>query len=61
MWMRIVDLARERDAALYRQLTGFPEELPNLARLRPPNNVHPGGLEVSCYARRKRGELPHSY
>ena len=60
-WMRIVDLARERDEALYRRLTAFPDDLPNLHRLRPPGNSRPEGVENSWYARRERGQLPDSY
>lgn len=61
MWMRIVDLARARDTALYRQLTKFPEDLPNLGRLRPPSNARPDGVEISYFAKRERGQLPESY
>jgi hypothetical protein len=61
MWMRIVDLAQARDADLYRQLTGFPEELPNLSLLRPPRNSRPDGLEISWYAKRQRGQLAETY
>ncbi len=61
MWMRIIDLAKERDAALYHQLTRFPEDLPNLGRLRPPGNSRPDGVEISWYAKRQRGQLPESY
>lgn len=61
MWMRIVDLAKERDADLYQQLTGFPEDLPDLGCLRPPNNSRPEGIEISWYAKQQRGQLPESY
>ena len=61
MWMRIVDLAKERDPDLYRQLTGFPDDIPDLSRLKPPVNSQPEGLEISWYARRQRGLLPESY
>lgn len=61
MWMRIVDLARERDHSLYRQLAGFPDGLPNLGRLRPPDNSRPEGIEVSWYSKRQRGQLPETY
>jgi hypothetical protein len=61
MWIRIVDLARKRDATLYQQLTGFPEDLPNLEQLRPPKNYRPDGIETSWYAKRQRGELPNFY
>lgn len=61
MWMRIVDLAEDRDAELYQQLTCFPEDLPDLGRLRPPSNSRPEGVEVSWYAKRQRGQLPESF
>lgn len=61
MWMRIVDLAKERDADLYQQLTGFPEDLPDLRPLRPPSNSRPEGIEISWYAKQQRGQLPDSY
>lgn len=60
-WMRIIDLARERDSDLHQHLTGFPEDLPNLGRLRPPTNSRPDGIEISWYAKRDRGQLPESY
>lgn len=61
MWMRIVTLAKEQDADLYQRLTGFPDDLPNLGRLRPPQNSRPDGIENSWYAKRLRGLLPSSY
>jgi hypothetical protein len=61
MWIRIVELAKERDASLYHQLTGFPEDLPNLGRLRPPSNARPDGVELSWYAMQQRGLLPETY
>lgn len=59
--MRIVDLANERDVQLYQQLTGFPSDLPNLGRLRPPENSRPEGIALSWYAKQQRGQLPQSY
>lgn len=61
MWMRIVDLAEERDVSLYQQLTGLPDDLPNLSSLRPPKNTRPGGVEISWYAKRERGQLADAY
>lgn len=61
MWMRIIDLAKDRDAELYQQLTCFPEDLPDLGRLRPPSNSRPEGIEVSWHAKRRRGQLPESF
>jgi hypothetical protein len=38
---------------------GFPEDLPNLRKLRPPKgNKRPEGLEDSYYALKKSGKLP---
>lgn len=61
MWTRIVELARERDPGLYRQLVGYPDDLPDLARLRPPANTKPESVRFSCHARRHREELPDAY
>lgn len=61
MWVRIVDLAKQRDADLYQQLAGFPSDLPNLNRLRPPSNSRPSGIEMSWHAKRQRGQLPETY
>lgn len=61
MWMRIVELAGKQDSILYKQLTGFPDELPNLGQLKPPSNVNPSGIEICWYAKRQRGQLPNEY
>lgn len=61
MWMRIVTLAEERDAELYYQLVGFPDDLPDLSRLRPPQNPREEGVEECWFAQRRRGELPPIY
>ena len=61
MWMRIVALAKDRDTALYFQLVGFPGDLPNLSKLRPPQNARKESLEECWFARRQRGFLPVAY
>ncbi len=61
MWMRIVTLAEERDADLFRQLLGFPNDLPDLRKLKPPNNHRQEGLNECWFARYRRGELPSVY
>ena len=61
MWMRIVDLAKGRDRRLYFQLVGFPEDLPNLSKRKPPQNARQEGLEHCWFARRKRDNLPAWY
>lgn len=54
MWMRIIELAKERDPSLYQSLTGPPSDLPDLSRLRPPGNSRPEGLIESWFALRQQ-------
>jgi hypothetical protein len=62
IWMRNVQLARENDDEQYNRLMQYPEELPDLSRLRPPRgNTRPAGILESCLSRRERGELPTTY
>jgi hypothetical protein len=62
LWLGIAALAERHDPQLHRQLMGFPDELPDLARLRPPTgNMRPEGIEASYFARRARGVLPEEY
>jgi hypothetical protein len=59
IWISIIALAKEYDSPLYQQLMGFPDELPNLARLRPPGgNSRPEGIAESWYEKRRNGTLP---
>ena len=60
-WIRIIQLAEERDPHLHRQLMKFPDDLPDLAKLRPPSNARPDGREESFFEKRKRGQLPTIY
>ncbi len=44
---------------LKHRLFGHPSDLPNLAKLHPPDgNAIPSGLSASFFERRRRGELP---
>ena len=62
IWMRIVELAQRNDKTLHRRLMGFPGDLPDLARLRPPGgNSRPAGVLQSHFARASRGKLPPTY
>jgi HNH endonuclease len=47
--------------AVWKQMMGFPEELPNLRRKSPPRNTRPEGIEECYYEKRKRDELPEVY
>lgn len=62
LWMGIIALAERNDPPLFRRLMGFPDDLPNLGRLRPPGgNTRPEGVAVSYFARRLTGGLPEVY
>jgi hypothetical protein len=62
LWMRIVELAAANDEPLYQRIMGYPNDLPDLARLRPPGgNARPPGVSQSHFARAARGELPATY
>ena len=62
LWLGIIDMAERYDPPLYRRLMGYPDDLPNRARLRPPGgNSRPDGVALSCWARRKEGLLPTTY
>jgi hypothetical protein len=62
LMLDVISLARTKDPGLYSQLLGFPEDLPDLARKRPPGgNSRPKGITKSWRSRRVRNELPESY
>lgn len=61
-WLAVIRLAEQYAHELHRELLGYPAELLDLARLRPPKgNSRPEGIEQSHLARRKRDELPETY
>lgn len=39
----------------------YPDNLPDLSKLKPPGNSKPKGIKHSFYARRARGSLPNIY
>ncbi len=58
LWIGIIALAARHDEVLFRKLMGFPDDLPNLRRLRPPGgNTRPEGVGESWHARKERGTL----
>jgi hypothetical protein len=62
LWIRIIRLASLHEPALFRRLLGYPEELPDLSNLRPPQGkTRPQGITQSPCERRQRGELPDTY
>jgi hypothetical protein len=62
LWIGIIALAERYDRPLMQRLMGFPDDLPNLARLRPPGgNIRPEGVGASAFAARQNGTLPAVY
>jgi hypothetical protein len=62
LWLDIVALARTYQPDLYKQLLSFPNDLPDLATLSPPDgNTRPKGVEASYFAQKKNGTLPEMY
>lgn len=62
LWIGIIALAAKHEPPLYAKLMGFPADLPNLSRLRPPKgNARPEGVQQSWHARRESGTLPETY
>ncbi len=60
--IRIVELAAVHEPALHRSLLAFPDDLPDLAVLRPPGgNALPDGVSESHFRRRADGTLPETY
>lgn len=62
LWIGIIALAERYDMPLFQRLLGFPEDIPELSRLRPPGgNLRPSGVRESYYAQRRHGVLPAVY
>lgn len=61
LFIQIVQLAAKHDRNCFRTLMKYPDDLPDLASLRPPQNNRPQGIHDSFHARRERGDLPETY
>jgi hypothetical protein len=58
LWIGIIRLAAAHEPDLHRRLMGFPDDLPDLAHLRPPGgNARLQGVNQCCCAQRQRGTL----
>jgi hypothetical protein len=56
-WLRVLDLAARLDRDLFERLMGYPAELPDLSRLKPPEgNRRPDGVRDSFHSKKARGE-----
>jgi hypothetical protein len=62
LWLNIIALAQRFDLALYERLMGYPDDLPDLLRLRPAvGNLRPEGVHATAFARRAAGALATTY
>jgi HNH endonuclease len=61
MIIRTLDILATADRAVYRLWMGYPDDLPDLSKLKPNGNTKPDGVNNSFFARRKRGELEEVY
>ena len=62
LWIEIIILAQQFAPDLHQQLLGFPDDLPNLSHLRPPDgNSRQDGVAQSHFAQREQGVLPNIY
>lgn len=57
----IIRSLAKHDRATLIMWMSYPDNLPDLSKLRPPNNSKPDGVVNSYYARRSRGGLPETY
>ena len=57
----VLTIVASVDKPEFERLMGFPAHLPDLAKLKPPENSRPGGVSDSYFAKRTRGELPSTY
>ncbi len=56
-WLKLLALAAARDKELFERLMGYPADLPDLSKLKPPRgNRRPEGVQTSFHSRRARGE-----
>lgn len=62
LWIGIVALAKRCDPVLFKRLMGYPDDLPNLAQLHPPEgNTRPNGVASCYFAQRRAGTLAETY
>ncbi|MDB5387806.1 MAG: hypothetical protein JWM11_3452 [Planctomycetaceae bacterium] len=62
LMIEILATAAKANPALCRELLAFPEDLPDLARLKPPGgNTRPSGIKKTYFVLRRAGRLPETY
>lgn len=60
-WLGVLYCAAATDEKLFRELVGYPKELPNLFPRKPIGNDRPDGLAKSAYHLKHLGRLPEWY
>jgi len=61
-WIQIAECVSIQDSEIMKLVFGYPSDLPDLTKRRPPGgNLQPEGIVSSHYSRRERGELPRTY
>ena len=59
---KLIDLWERASQETRMKWFGFPNDLPNLTRLRPPDgNSKPEGLARTCHRKKREGQLPETY
>jgi hypothetical protein len=62
LWLGIIAIVKRYDPTLFQKLMGYPADVPDLARLRPPDgNSRPEGVAKSHWAQRNQGTLEPTY
>ena len=62
LMIEILATTAKANPALHRELLAFPEDLPDLSRLKPPGgNGRPSGVKKSYFVLRRTGRLPETY
>jgi hypothetical protein len=60
-WIGILRSVARCDEHLFRKLIGYPENLPNLAKAKPPENTRLAGINLSARYLHDSGSLPDWY
>jgi len=60
-WIRVLAAIKTSDPALYKELLGFPDDLPDLRTRNVPKNTKPDGVLDCYFVQREEGRLPESY
>jgi hypothetical protein len=60
-WMRVLDSLQKKDPALFTEMMGFPDNLPDLRKMKAPSNTKPEGAQHCYSVLREKGQLPSIY